>query len=164
MTAKVVPLPIRTHLICSACGASGEGSCRCGASYVSAKQRVAEYDKAKPGQSTRGAAAELGMSNSTVSEARSGVRHRTPEAGSGGDIAEAAPNRVTGRDGKSYRASKPKKADDSINDNDEMPTAEEAEESQQQDYYDQACMLLGLMAYATRQKFFAHIRRKYREK
>src|SRR6516164_3490709 len=43
----------------------------------------------------------------------------------------------------------------------EMPTEEEAEESQQQDFYDQACHLLGLMDAATRQKFFAEMRRVY---
>jgi hypothetical protein len=43
----------------------------------------------------------------------------------------------------------------------EMPTEEEAEESQQQDFYDQACHLVGLMGDATRQKFFAEMRRLY---
>jgi len=43
----------------------------------------------------------------------------------------------------------------------EMPTEEEAEESQQQDFYDQACHLVGLMDDATRQRFFAKMRRVY---
>jgi hypothetical protein len=41
----------------------------------------------------------------------------------------------------------------------EMPTEEEAEESQQQDFYYQACHLLGLMDDATRQRFLAAARK-----
>jgi hypothetical protein len=44
---------------------------------------------------------------------------------------------------------------------DEIPTEEEAEQSWQDDLYDQACFLLAQMGNATRQRLFAHIRRKY---
>jgi hypothetical protein len=39
----------------------------------------------------------------------------------------------------------------------EMPTEEEADESWQNDLYDQACLLLERMADATRQRFLAHL-------
>jgi hypothetical protein len=57
------------------------------------QERVAEYDKANPGRSTRQAAADLGVSNKTVSLAR-GVTQVTPDT-------------VTGRDGKTYPAKRP---------------------------------------------------------
>jgi hypothetical protein len=44
---------------------------------------------------------------------------------------------------------------------DNMPTEKEAEESYQTTLYDQACLLLESMAGDTRQRFFAHLRRKY---
>lgn len=43
----------------------------------------------------------------------------------------------------------------------EIPTEEEADESWQNDLYDQACLLLERMADETRQRFFAEIRRLY---
>jgi hypothetical protein len=82
------------RLVCTSCGAGAHASCNCGKPYVPAAQRVAEYDKANPGQSTRQAAAELGVDQSTVVRAR-------------GD-ADASPDTVTGRDGKSYPARKAK--------------------------------------------------------
>ena len=44
---------------------------------------------------------------------------------------------------------------------DEIPTEAEAEESYQETLFDQACLLLGSMADATRQRFFAYLERKY---
>jgi hypothetical protein len=86
------------QLECVKCGAQTAAVCNCGMSYRQAAVRVAEYDKANPGQSTRQAAAELGVSNSTVSEARkAGVRDRTP-------VNQLTPETVTGRDGKTYQA------------------------------------------------------------
>ena len=70
-------------------GAEANASCNCGKPYVPKKQRVAEYDKEHPGRSTRQAAADLGVSKSTVSDARQGVQDRTPE--------------IEGRDGKVRR-------------------------------------------------------------
>lgn len=80
------------RLECSHCGAEGRASCNCGAAYVPAKQRIAEYDKRNPGQSTRTAAADLGVSNKTVSQARNSV------------VTGVTPETVTGRDGKTYPA------------------------------------------------------------
>lgn len=77
------------QMTCTACGAEANASCNCGKPYMPKKQRVAEYDKENPRRSTRQAAADLGMSKSTVSDARQGVQDRAPE--------------VEGRDGKVYR-------------------------------------------------------------
>ena len=77
------------RLACSACGAEANASCSCGKPYVPAAQRVAEYDRTNPGQSTRKAAADLGVSKSEVSRSRQGVPRGTGEA-------------ITGRDGKIY--------------------------------------------------------------
>jgi hypothetical protein len=79
------------QMTCTGCGAEANASCNCGKPYVPVKQRVGEYDKEKPGRSTRQAAADLGISNMAVSKARnSGVNQFTP-------------TEVTGRDGKVYR-------------------------------------------------------------
>ena len=48
-----------------------------------------------------------------------------------------------------------------IQSDDEMPSEEEAEQSWQDDLYEQACFLLERMGNATRQRLFAHIKRKY---
>ena len=96
------------RLQCSACGSEANASCNCGKPYIPAAQRVAEYDKANPGRSTRQAAADLGIDQSRVVRARardapaSGVRSPTP-----GD--QSPPETVTGRDGKTYQAIKPKR-------------------------------------------------------
>jgi len=50
-----------------------------------------------------------------------------------------------------------------LDDDPEMPTAEEAEESYQEPLYDQACLFLDSMTDATRQKFFAHVKERYKE-
>jgi hypothetical protein len=84
------------RLKCSTCGIEVDAGCDCGAPYVPAAKRVPEYDKAKPGRSTRAAAADLGISNKTVSKARQAVTEVTPGA------------TITGRDGKNYPAKKSK--------------------------------------------------------
>ena len=87
------------RLACFDCGSETNATCTCGVAYLpKAIERVAEYDQANPGQSTRQAAADLGIPKSTVSDARAVVRDRTPET----------PERVTGRDNKSYAATKPR--------------------------------------------------------
>jgi hypothetical protein len=78
---------------CPKCG----NNCQCGVPYVPKTVRVAEYDKANPGKSTRQAAAELGLSKSEVGRARSS---RVPDG---------TPDTITGRDGKNYPAAKPRK-------------------------------------------------------
>jgi hypothetical protein len=82
------------RLACWDCGSETNATCTCGVAYLpKAAERVAEYDKANPGQSTRQAAADLGISNKTVSQAR----QQAP-------VTEVTPATVTGRDGKTYPA------------------------------------------------------------
>ena len=89
-SASVIPLPIRQPLVCTECGASGEGSCRCGAPYVAPGQRAAEAVTANPNKSDRAIAADIGVDHKTVSKARK----------SGGEY--SPPEKRTGKDGKSY--------------------------------------------------------------
>jgi hypothetical protein len=84
------------RLSCSACGAEANASCSCGKPYVPISQRVAEYDKANPGKSSRDAGAALGLSHTAVQEARRSPGNQFP------------PETVTGRDNKTYPAKKPK--------------------------------------------------------
>src|SRR6516162_2569202 len=90
MTGRLEIVHSLARLQCTRCGAQANASCNCGEPYVPAAIRVAEYDKKNPGKSTRAAAADLGVSNATVSKAR-GVNQLTPET-------------VTGDDGKTYPA------------------------------------------------------------
>lgn len=87
---KIVALqiPVRRHLVCSLCGADGEGSCNCGASYVPAGQRAADAISKNPGKSDRAIAEEIGVSDQTVGRARR--RTATP----------VAVTKRTGKDGK----------------------------------------------------------------
>jgi hypothetical protein len=89
---KITQLRMR----CVGCGAETGAVCSCGMTYEPVQQRVAEYDKANPGQSTRQAATDLGVSKSAIHKAR---------AGSG--VHEWTPAAVTGRDHKTYPATKP---------------------------------------------------------
>ena len=101
MTAKVIELPVMVRLQCSVCGASGEGSCRCGAPYVPAGQRAAEAVKANPEKSDRQHAKELKLGHATVSRAR-----KTIATG----VSDETPEKRIGKDGKSYPARRmPKK-------------------------------------------------------
>lgn len=150
--AKVVPLPIHTKLVCSTCGADGEGTCRCGAPYVPAVRRVTAYDKANPGKSTRQAAADLGISQSGVQKARKSGEHQYSGAN------QFAPDKITGRDGKSYSAkSKPRPEPKE----EDIPTQEEVDEEWQQELYDQMTGYVKHMNNETRQKFFAYLKRRY---
>jgi hypothetical protein len=69
-SAKIIPLPIRQRLVCSKCGADGEGTCRCGVPYVTPGERAAEAVAASPTKSDRAIAGEIGVSTPTVSRAR----------------------------------------------------------------------------------------------
>jgi len=64
-------------------------ACDCGVAYVPAGQRAAEAVQKSPEKSNRAIAAEIGVDHKTVAKAR-------------GD--NSPPERVTGRDGKSYPA------------------------------------------------------------
>ena len=77
-TGTVIAMAVQ-QMTCTGCGAEANVSCNCGKPYVPAKNRVREYDQKNPGRSTREAAADLGISNKTVSLARnSGVTKVTP--------------------------------------------------------------------------------------
>jgi hypothetical protein len=84
--------PVR--LQCSACGAQTDAPCSCGAEYKPVADRLAEYDKANPGRSTRRAARDLGTSQTAVQKARR-------RSGEHGCSPHSVP-KVTGDDGKPY--------------------------------------------------------------
>jgi transposase len=91
------------------------------------------------GMSKREAAKQLGVSHSTVVQDVNGGRNSSKSG-----------KKSSTRNGKSTTAIEQK-----------MPTEQEADESWQNDIYDQACLLLNRMADETRAKFIAHIRRKF---
>jgi hypothetical protein len=80
---------------CVKCGARSHATCSCGMSYRPVTVRVAKYDEANPGKSTRAAAADLGVSRESVRTARKSGDNRL------------SPDTVTGRDGKEYPATRP---------------------------------------------------------
>jgi hypothetical protein len=88
---------------CSACGATANASCDCGAPYLPAGQRAAEAVAANPEKSDRAIAAEIGVDKNTVAAAR---------RKSGGE--DSPPEKRTGKDGKSYpvKVAKPAPVDD----------------------------------------------------
>jgi hypothetical protein len=100
---NVVPLRRAAEIGCSACGVTVDAGCDCGAPYLPAGQRVAEFDAANPGKSTRQVGAALGLHHSTVHEVRkrAGVGYPTTE-------------RVTGPDGKSYPARRPQRDEEDL--------------------------------------------------
>jgi len=55
---------------CSKCGAEANASCDCCAPYVPARQRAAEAVAAHPEKSDRAIAAEIGVSHTTLQQAR----------------------------------------------------------------------------------------------
>jgi DNA-binding CsgD family transcriptional regulator len=61
---------IKTSLVCSDCGAPGQGSCNCGAPYITPGERAEAAVKANPGKSDRAIADEIGVSAPTVGKAR----------------------------------------------------------------------------------------------
>ena len=90
-------LKIKTKLVCSGCGAPGEGSCGCGVAYVKAGVRAEEVVKANPGKSNRAIAEESGLGLGTVQRARKKV---TDPNGS--------VEKRTGKDGRTRAMPKPK--------------------------------------------------------
>jgi hypothetical protein len=84
--------PVTRALACAACGATGEANCDCGAPYMPASVRAAKAIAENPGKSNRAIGADIGVDHKTVGAARkAGGEHSPPE-------------RVTGKDGKSYPA------------------------------------------------------------
>lgn len=84
-------LKIKTKLVCSSCGAPGEGSCRCGVPYVTPGERAEAAVKANPGKSDRTIAEELGVSHTTVQRARKATGTNVPV------------EKRTGKDGKARK-------------------------------------------------------------
>jgi hypothetical protein len=87
MTALPIVQPLA--LQCTKCGAEAVAACACGAPYVPAAQRIADYDAANPGQSNRAAAKALKVSEKTVRKARARADR-------------SAPDKIVGLDGKRY--------------------------------------------------------------
>src|SRR5688572_4003007 len=98
MSANVSKLPVKVDLRCSACGASGSGSCACGVGYVPAGEYAAKVAQEHPGLSSRALAAQTGLSQRTASNALRAAREQlcSPHA------------LVIGRDGKRYPTTKPR--------------------------------------------------------
>jgi hypothetical protein len=91
------PTTAPRQLGCSACGATTEATCDCGAPYLPASQRAAEAIAANPERSDRAIAAEIGVGKNTVMRARQSAGPDGP------------PEKRIGQDGKSYpaKATKP---------------------------------------------------------
>lgn len=66
----VIPLRRPARIECSACGATRDAACDCGASYVPAGTRAAQALAKNPEKSDRAIAAEIGVSTPTVGRAR----------------------------------------------------------------------------------------------
>jgi hypothetical protein len=103
MKQHITPPAIKvtqTQLECVKCGARSHATCSCGVDYRPLMERVTEYDRDNPGRSERQASADLGIPKTTVHDARqSGGRDRPPD------------QKVTGRDGKTYPATRPPPAE-----------------------------------------------------
>jgi transposase-like protein len=89
----VITFPTKTRLVCSDCGAPGEGSCRCGAPYVSPGVRAEAAVKATPDDSDRTIADRIGVDQKTVFRARKKLGE-----------AHASTEKRKGKDGKTYTA------------------------------------------------------------
>ena len=84
------------QLACTQCGAEANASCSCGKPYVPVQQRANEYAKANPDASVREIEEKAGVGHGTAQRAKAGVPHGTADT-------------VTGRDGKTYKATKPQR-------------------------------------------------------
>jgi DNA-binding transcriptional MocR family regulator len=134
---------VNRSMQCSACGAASTAACDCGAPYVPATARAAKAIAATPRKSDRAIAREIGVSDTTVLRARRATASH-----------EAVEPRI-GRDGKVRRL--PKKPAEM-----EIPSQEEADRSFQSQLYEMACSMVDKrMSGTTRERFFAHLRRKY---
>jgi hypothetical protein len=96
--ADVLQFPIKTKLVCTACGATGTGSCNCNAPYVAPSERAEAAVKANPGKSDRDIAREEGVSPTTVGKARK-------QLSSTGQLKHV--EKRTGKDGRKRAMPKP---------------------------------------------------------
>ncbi len=76
--AKIIPLRRTSEIGCSACGATVDAACDCGAPYLPAGQRAAEAIAANPQMSDRAIAREIGTSHTTVQKARAATGNQLP--------------------------------------------------------------------------------------
>lgn len=133
-------------LRCSRCGVA---TCDCGAEYVPLRQVLLAEIAKTPGDANTVIGRRMGVSENAVRYARAEMQPRLS-----GDVATR-----TGVDGIArtvpVRPLKPP--------TDEIPTEEEEDEEEQQTFYERSCMLMDRMTEATRRRFFAHIKRKYRD-
>jgi hypothetical protein len=90
---NIIPLrrPSIARLECSACGATADAACNCGAPYLPAGQRAAEAVTANPMKSDRAIADDIGVSKDTVRRARKTTGACAPV------------EKRTGRDGKTRK-------------------------------------------------------------
>jgi ParB/Sulfiredoxin domain len=124
---------------------------------------IAKLLAADPTKSDRQIAETVKASPTTVGKVRA-------EAEASGDTSTVQSGQLkrVGKDGKARKtpvkaaASAPQKKSKKPSQEDEMPTEEEAEESFQDTLYDHGRLIVDKeMSDATRQKFFAHLKRKY---
>jgi hypothetical protein len=107
MTEKagtVVEMPMRYPLTCSQCGAPGEGSCGCGAVYLSAGEYTERWMVEHPERvtmSNRAIADQIGVDEGTVRNAR---KKLAAENSAAIDQKLQEPKARVGRDGKIYPA------------------------------------------------------------
>jgi hypothetical protein len=97
------------RIVCTGCGAEANASCNCGVPYQPKSVRAREAIEANPEKSNRAIADESGLSEATIRRARA---------------SDDAPETVTGKDGKSYPAKRPRLED--------APTHEGADAAQDQ--------------------------------
>jgi DNA-binding transcriptional MocR family regulator len=95
-TGTIHQLPVRSRLVCSVCGADGEGTCGCGAPYLPAGLRAAAAVALDPAKSDRAIAEEIGVSDKTVAKARKATAD------------QSAVEKRTGKDGKVRKLPKPR--------------------------------------------------------
>ena len=78
MVATVLRMPVAAKLECSSCGAKADAACNCGTPYIPAGERAARAVAASPEKSDRAIAAELGVSHTTVQNARKATGNHLP--------------------------------------------------------------------------------------
>jgi hypothetical protein len=100
--SQVVAFKTKTGLLCSECGAEVKAACSCNAPYIPAGTKAMKAIAANPEKSDRAIAADLGISQPTVSKAR--------KAGDN----KLSPAKRIGKDGKRYSA---KRSNKKINEN-----------------------------------------------
>jgi hypothetical protein len=101
--AMLAEKPARARLECSACGATANAACDCGAPYVPStaekRELVAEALKKNPKKSNRQVAQAVGVAHKTIAAVRRGLE-------STGEIPQL--EKTTGKDGRDRPAGKPK--------------------------------------------------------